>query len=126
MAGDKGGRPGQWSARKAQLLAIAYRKEGGGYRGKPSKTQNSLKKWTKERWTTSDGKPAKRNGKMTRYLPAKAWQRLTPEQRKATIAKKLEGDKRGHQFVPNTERAAGVSKRIREKTTASKRSKRGK
>ena len=31
-AGDKGGRPGQWSARKAQMLAQAYKKAGGGYR----------------------------------------------------------------------------------------------
>ena len=31
-AGGKGGRPGQWSARKAQLLASAYKKAGGGYR----------------------------------------------------------------------------------------------
>ena len=66
MAGSKGGRPGQWSARKAQLLAAEYRKAGGGYRGKPSKSQRSLKKWTKERWTTADGKPALRKGKMTR------------------------------------------------------------
>lgn len=120
MAGDKGGRPGQWSARKAQLLALEYRKAGGGYRGKPSKKQNSLKKWTKERWTTADGKPALRDGKMTRYLPAKAWSRLTPEQRKATIAKKLEGDKGGKQFIPNTERAAKVSKRIREGSKSKK------
>mgnify|MGYP003145040701 CR=1 FL=1 len=41
-AGSKGGRPGQWSARKAQMLASAYKKaqmlakeyksKGGGYR----------------------------------------------------------------------------------------------
>ena len=31
-AGSKGGSPGQWSARKAQLLAVAYKKAGGGYR----------------------------------------------------------------------------------------------
>lgn len=31
-AGSKGGRPGQWSARKAQLLAMRYKKAGGGYR----------------------------------------------------------------------------------------------
>jgi len=31
-AGGKGGRPGQWSARKAQLLAMRYKKAGGGYR----------------------------------------------------------------------------------------------
>ena len=30
-AGSKGGNPGQWSARKAQLLAARYKKSGGGY-----------------------------------------------------------------------------------------------
>ena len=32
-AGSKGGRPGQWSARKAQMLAKQYKAAGGGYRG---------------------------------------------------------------------------------------------
>ena len=32
-AGGKGGRPGQWSARKAQMMAKAYKKAGGGYKG---------------------------------------------------------------------------------------------
>ena len=31
-AGSKGGAPGQWSARKAQMMAKAYKKAGGGYR----------------------------------------------------------------------------------------------
>ena len=31
-AGGKGGAPGQWSARKAQLLAAEYKKAGGGYK----------------------------------------------------------------------------------------------
>jgi len=31
-AGGKGGNPGQWSARKAQMLAMQYKKAGGGYR----------------------------------------------------------------------------------------------
>lgn len=31
-AGDKGGRAGQWSARKAQMLAQQYKRAGGGYR----------------------------------------------------------------------------------------------
>jgi hypothetical protein len=31
-AGSKGGNPGQWSARKAQMLASAYKKAGGGYK----------------------------------------------------------------------------------------------
>lgn len=31
-AGSKGGRAGQWSARKAQMLARQYKAKGGGYR----------------------------------------------------------------------------------------------
>ena len=31
-AGSKGGRAGQWSARKAQMLARAYKAAGGGYK----------------------------------------------------------------------------------------------
>jgi len=31
-AGSKGGNPGEWSARKAQLLATQYKKAGGGYK----------------------------------------------------------------------------------------------
>jgi hypothetical protein len=31
-AGSKGGDPGEWSARKAQLLAAEYKKAGGGYK----------------------------------------------------------------------------------------------
>lgn len=33
MAGGKGGAPGQWSARKAQMVAVQYKANGGGYRG---------------------------------------------------------------------------------------------
>ena len=32
MAGSKGGKPGQWSARKAQMLAKRYKAAGGGYK----------------------------------------------------------------------------------------------
>jgi len=31
-AGTKGGDPDEWSARKAQLLAVEYKKKGGGYK----------------------------------------------------------------------------------------------
>lgn len=31
-AGSRGGDPGEWSARKAQLLAVEYKKKGGGYK----------------------------------------------------------------------------------------------
>ena len=31
-AGSKGGKPGQWSGRKAQMLAKQYKAAGGGYK----------------------------------------------------------------------------------------------
>jgi hypothetical protein len=113
MAGSKGGKTGQWSARKAQLVAIEYRKAGGGYRGGVKKTQRSLKKWTREKWTTSDGKPAIRKGGTRRYLPAKAWSRLTPAQRRATNRKKLLGSRSGAQFIKNTRAAESASRSVR-------------
>jgi len=113
MAGSKGGKPGQWSARKAQLVAMEYRKAGGGYRGKIGKTQRSLKKWTREKWTTSDGKPAIRKGGTRRYLPAKAWSRLTPAQRRSTNRKKILGSRTGKQFIKNTEAAESASRSAR-------------
>ena len=53
-AGSKGGKPGQWSARKAQMVAAEYKKKGGGYKGGEGKKQKSLKKWVKEDWQTKD------------------------------------------------------------------------
>ena len=54
MAGSKAGKPGQWSARKAQLLAQEYEKAGGGYQGGKDSKQKSLEKWGKEKWQTKD------------------------------------------------------------------------
>ena len=54
MAGSKGGKPGQWSARKAQLVAQEYKEAGGGYKGGKGKKQKSLEKWGKEKWMTKD------------------------------------------------------------------------
>ena len=54
MAGSKGGKPGQWSARRSQLLAQEYEKAGGGYRGGKGKEQKSLEKWGDEKWSTKD------------------------------------------------------------------------
>ena len=75
MAGDKGGKPGQWSARKAQLVAHEYEARGGGYKHERTETQEHLHEWTAEHWKTSDGKPAERDGKTTRYLPEAGDQR---------------------------------------------------
>lgn len=54
MAGSKGGKPGQWSARKAQLVAQEYKSAGGGYRGGKGENQQNLEKWGKEKWMTKD------------------------------------------------------------------------
>jgi hypothetical protein len=102
LRGDKGGRAGQWSARKSQLLVQAYEKAGGGYKGGKSKSQESLKKWGKEKWTTSDGKPSIRKGKDKRYLPERVWKKLKPAEKSAANRAKAEGSKKGKQFVPNT------------------------
>ena len=112
-AGTSGGKAGQWSARKAQLVAQRYEKAGGGYTGTKTKAQSNLSKWTSEKWTTSDGKPAIRTNGTTRYLPKKAWSELTPKQKQATNSKKLQASKRGKQFVANTPAAKRAGKKAR-------------
>ena len=94
-AGSKGGRPGQWSARKAQLATKRYKKSGGGYSG-AKKSSNSLSKWSKQKWRTSDG--SKSEGKK-RYLPDAAWKALSPAEKRATNRAKSAGNKKGKQFV---------------------------
>ena len=108
MAGEKGGKPGQWSARKAQLVAHEYEARGGGYKHERTEAQEHLHEWTAEHWQTSDGQPAERDGGTTRYLPAEAWDKLTPAQKKATNAKKVKGSKDGKQFVANTQAASNA------------------
>lgn len=52
-------------------------------------------------------------GYTKRYLPAKAWARLTPEQRQDTDQKKRAGSRQGKQFIPNTTAAAKAGKAVR-------------
>jgi hypothetical protein len=69
---NKGGKSGQWSARKAQLAVNIYKKSGGKYLAKKSKS-NSLYKWTKQKWTTRSGRASVTgpNPSGERYLPEK-------------------------------------------------------
>ena len=111
-AGDKGGKPGQWSARKAQLLTHEYEKGGGGYLSdQRTEEQQHLSEWTDEAWQTADGKPAEREGGTTRYLPKEAWDTLSPAEKKATNAKKQAGSKAGQPVVSNTEKAKTARKK---------------
>lgn len=114
---DRGGRPGQWSARKSQLLAHEYEAQGGGYTGPKTDAQKHLDEWTEEEWTTRDGQPAERDGETHRYLPKEAWDKLTPAQRKATDRKKVEGSRQGKQYIANTEAAASARESAQEEKT---------
>ena len=100
-ASGKGGNPGQWSARKAQLATQRYKKSGGGYTGSKTEAQKDLSKWTKEDWGTKSGKPSTQGTKATgeRYLPKEARQALTASEYAATTRAKREGTKAGKQFV---------------------------
>lgn len=115
MAGDKGGRKGQWSARKAQLLAAEYEKAGGRYTGQRRAGQKHLTAWTKEHWQTQSGDARAQHGSTTnRYLPEKAWEQLSPAEKKATNSKKRKASKTGNQFVANT----AAAKLARKKSVA--------
>jgi len=108
---------GGWSARAAQWATSEYKKAGGSYKG-PKKSSNSLSKWTRQDWRTKDGKPAKRKNRKgetvtARYLPKKAWSKLSKSEAKATNQKKKAGSRKGKQFVPNTKRAKAAGKRAR-------------
>lgn len=114
-AGSSGGGAGQWSARKAQLVAQKYKAAGGGYSGSKTSKQKDLSKWTDEKWTTKSGKPSTQGSSATgeRYLPKKAISKLTDKQYKATSDKKRQGTAAGKQFVPNTKAAKQAGKTAR-------------
>ena len=115
LAGSKGGRPGQWSARKAQLVAQQYKKAGGSYTGSKTGKQKSLSKWTKEEWGTRSGKPSTQGSKATgeRYLPKKARQALSKKEYAATSAKKRSDTKAGRQFSKQPKSIARKTARYR-------------
>ena len=76
--------------------------------------QDSLRDWfKKENWVrintsgniSGDCGTMKKGKATTRCLPRKKAQSLTKAERKATVAKKVRGDKKGKQFVKNTKKA---------------------
>lgn len=110
QAGDKGGGPGRWSARKSQLLVQRYEAEGGGYEGERDERQRHLKAWSDQRWQTEDGDANARGKDGTkRYLPEAAWALLTRSERDATQRKKDETDR---QVVANTKAAKEARKAV--------------
>ena len=99
----------------AQDAGRIYREQGGEYCGPRTASQRSLKKWTGEKWTTESGRPAcervtKAGTCADRYLPAEAWKRLTPKERRETQRAKAKG--RG-KFVPNAPAARAAGRKVR-------------
>jgi hypothetical protein len=107
---DKGGNEGQWSARKSQLLTQEYEKRGGGYKGEKDESQKDLEKWTAEEWQTQEGDAQARGGDggTKRYLPKKAWENMSDQEKRETEKRKREGSKQGQQHVANTDEAKGA------------------
>ncbi len=77
-----------------------------------SKSQRSLKAWTKQKWRTKSGKPSTQGPRATgeRYLPSKAISALSDAEYRATSRAKRKGRKMGKQFVAQPKR---IAKKVR-------------
>ena len=116
--GDKGGRPGQWSARKAQLATQEYKKEGGGYEGTQT-PDNHLAQWTRKEWGTKSGAESGKTGE--RYLPKKARAHISDSDYKRTTDKKRSDTAKSRQFSAQPGDIAARTARDRETGHASTR-----
>lgn len=96
---NKGGKPGQWSARKAQLAVKIYKSRGGRYSSKKSKS-NSLHKWTKEKWRTKSGKSSIMGPNPTgeRYLPSKVIKQISSKEYNYSTKLKRLAIRKGKQY----------------------------
>jgi hypothetical protein len=114
-ASTKGGKAGQWSARKAQLATQRYKKAGGAYSGSKTEAQKSLSKWTKEKWGTKSGENSTQGKKATgeRYLPKKARESLSKKEYAKTSAKKRADTKAGKQVSKQPKKIANKTARHR-------------
>lgn len=100
MQSDKGGKPGQWSARKSQLLVQEYEKQGGGYQGEKDEAAKSLEQWTEQDWQTQSGDAKARKGDKTkRYLPKAVWNRLSESEKQEVEQRKQKQSQNGEQYV---------------------------
>jgi hypothetical protein len=77
------------------------------------KPQKSLKKWTKQKWTTKSGKPSAETGE--RYLPKKAIKALSDKEYAATTRKKRADTKKGKQHSAQPKKVAKKTRTYRKK-----------
>tara|TARA_R100001015_G_C4555313_1_gene116259 strand:+ start:493 stop:732 length:240 start_codon:yes stop_codon:yes gene_type:complete len=76
-----------------------------------SKSQQSLRKWTKQKWRTKSGKKSSETGE--RYLPEAAIKSLSSAEYAATTKAKREGTRKGKQFVKQPKSIAKKTARFR-------------
>ena len=108
-AGDKGGDPGQWSARKAQMAVQAYKRRGGGYaEDGPDQEDTHLHEWTEEDWGTKSGEESGESGE--RYLPREVRMLLTEDEYARSTRKKRGAEE---QFVDQPDDVREKVSRIR-------------
>jgi len=74
------------------------------------KSQRSLKRWTQQKWRTSDGKPSK--GKQS-YLPDAAGKSVSKGEKAATNRAKAKGNKKGKQHVKQPKKIARKTAKYR-------------
>ncbi|MGR3434687.1 MAG: Rho termination factor N-terminal domain-containing protein [Shimia sp.] len=108
--GDKGGAPGQWSARKAQMAVQEYERRGGGYaEDGPDRDDTDLHEWTDEDWGTKSGAESGESGE--RYLPREVRMVLTEDEYARSTRAKKDGD---GQFVDQPDDVKEKAATIRE------------
>ena len=83
----------------------------GYYQMAKAKSQQSLDKWTKQKWRTKSGKPSAQTGE--RYLPSKAIESLSSSEYAATTRAKRKGTKAGKQLVAQPKKIAEKTRRFR-------------
>lgn len=109
-SGDKGGEPGQWSARKAQMAVQEYKRRGGGYdESGASKEETHLHEWTEEDWGTKSGGESGETGE--RYLPRKVRMLLTEDEYRRSTERKRGAEE---QFVDQPEDVREKVARLRD------------
>jgi len=80
-----------------------------------TKSQQSLDRWTKQKWRTKSGKPSTQGPKATgeRYLPEAAIKAMSSSQYAASSAKKRKDTAAGKQFSQQPKGAAKTAARFR-------------
>ena len=80
-----------------------------------AKSQQSLDKWTRQKWRTKSGKPSTQGPKATgeRYLPEAAIKAMSSSQYAASTAKKRKDKAPGKQISKQPKAAAKTSRHYR-------------